>query len=103
MVAEGHVNKEIAATLYLSVKTVEKHRQQLMDKLSIHDVASLTRYAIANGFVECPDSVEGSSLPDLAPPEPTTKAAAPKPAGNRSKAAPAQIRAVFTASDSRLP
>jgi DNA-binding NarL/FixJ family response regulator len=103
MVAEGHVNKEIAATLYLSVKTVEKHRQQLMDKLSIHDVASLTRYAIANGFVECPDSVGGSSLPDLAQPEPAPKAAAPKPAGARSKAAPAQIRAVFTASDSRLP
>jgi DNA-binding NarL/FixJ family response regulator len=52
MVAEGHVNKEIAATLYLSVKTVEKHRQQLMDKLDIHDVAGLTRYAVAHGVVE---------------------------------------------------
>jgi DNA-binding NarL/FixJ family response regulator len=70
MVAEGHVNKEIAATLYLSIKTVEKHRQQLMDKLGIHDVASLTRYAIANGFVECSDQVSsearapGGSGPD---------------------------------------
>jgi DNA-binding NarL/FixJ family response regulator len=53
MVAEGHVNKQIAATLNLSIKTVEKHRQQLMDKLDIHDIAGLTRYAIAHGVVEC--------------------------------------------------
>jgi DNA-binding NarL/FixJ family response regulator len=52
MVAEGHVNKQIAATLSLSIKTVEKHRQQLMDKLDIHDIAGLTRYAIAHGVVE---------------------------------------------------
>jgi DNA-binding NarL/FixJ family response regulator len=52
MVAEGHVNKQIAATLHLSIKTVEKHRQQLMDKLGIHDIAGLTRYAIAHGVVE---------------------------------------------------
>jgi DNA-binding NarL/FixJ family response regulator len=36
----------------LSVKTVEKHRQQAMDKLHIHDIAGLTRYAIARGWVE---------------------------------------------------
>ncbi len=52
MVAEGHVNKQIAATLNLSIKTVGKHRQQLMDKLDIHDIAGLTRYAIARGIVE---------------------------------------------------
>ena len=52
MVAEGHVNKQIASALSISIKTVEKHRQQLMDKLNIHDVAGLTRYAIAHGFVE---------------------------------------------------
>jgi DNA-binding NarL/FixJ family response regulator len=52
MVAEGHVNKQIASTLHLSIKTVEKHRQQLMDKLDIHDIAGLTRYAIAHGVVE---------------------------------------------------
>lgn len=63
MVAEGHVNKEIASTLCLSIKTVEKHRQQLMDKLSIHDIASLTRYAIANGLVEC--SVPARVVPPL--------------------------------------
>jgi DNA-binding NarL/FixJ family response regulator len=52
LVAEGRVNKQIAAELCISAKTVEKHRQQVMDKLDIHDIAGLTRYAIAHGIVE---------------------------------------------------
>ncbi|HWA10523.1 MAG TPA: response regulator transcription factor [Opitutaceae bacterium] len=52
LVAEGHVNKQIAAALFISIKTVEKHRQQLMNKLGIHDIAGLTRYAISRGVVE---------------------------------------------------
>lgn len=52
LVAEGSANKQIAHTLGISVKTVEKHRQHLMDKLNIRDTASLTRYAIANGVIE---------------------------------------------------
>ncbi len=52
LVAEGSANKQIAATLGISIKTVEKHRQHLMDKLSIHDTAGLTRYALAHGVVE---------------------------------------------------
>jgi DNA-binding NarL/FixJ family response regulator len=52
LVAEGKVNKQIAAELCISIKTVEKHRQQVMDKLDIHDVAGLTRYAIAHGIIE---------------------------------------------------
>jgi DNA-binding NarL/FixJ family response regulator len=63
MVAEGHVNKQIAATLNLSVKTVEKHRQQLMDKLDVHDIAGLTRYAIAHGVVECSAPVDDTVEP----------------------------------------
>jgi hypothetical protein len=59
MVAEGHVNKQIASTLSLSIKTVEKHRQQLMDKLNIHDIAGLTRYAIAHGVVESTGRIRG--------------------------------------------
>jgi DNA-binding NarL/FixJ family response regulator len=59
MVAEGRVNKQIAAALNRSMKTVEKHRQQLMDKLNIHDIAGLTRYAIAHGIVENADRVRG--------------------------------------------
>lgn len=52
LVAEGMANKQIAAELNISIKTVEKHRQQVMNKLNIHDVAGLTRYAISNGIVE---------------------------------------------------
>ena len=51
-VAEGEPNKQIAEHLSISIKTVEKHRQQLMDKLNIHDTAGLTRYAIASGVIE---------------------------------------------------
>jgi len=52
LVAEGFANKQIAAELSISIKTVEKHRQQAMNKLNIHDIAGLTRYAIAKGWVE---------------------------------------------------
>ena len=52
LIAEGYSNKLIAGELFISVKTVEKHRQQLMNKLDIHDVAGLTRYAIAKGVIE---------------------------------------------------
>jgi DNA-binding NarL/FixJ family response regulator len=52
LIAEGHVNKQIASELNISIKTVEKHRQHLMDKLNIHDIAGLTRFAIANGIIE---------------------------------------------------
>ncbi len=52
LVAEGSANKQIAAVLNISIKTVEKHRQHLMDKLNIHDTAGLTRYAISAGVIE---------------------------------------------------
>lgn len=52
LVAEGKGNKQIAADLCISIKTVEKHRQRVMDKLNIHDIAGLTRYAITRGIVE---------------------------------------------------
>ena len=52
LIAEGKTNKQIASELGISIKTVEKHRQHLMQKLSIHDIAGLTRYAIAAGVIE---------------------------------------------------
>jgi DNA-binding NarL/FixJ family response regulator len=61
LIAEGQVNKQIAAELGISVKTVDKHRQHLMEKLNIHDVAGLTRFAIAAGFVE--NSVQSTTKP----------------------------------------
>jgi DNA-binding NarL/FixJ family response regulator len=50
-IAEGKNAKEIAADLDVSIKTVESHRLQLMDRLNIHDVPGLVRYAIRNGLV----------------------------------------------------
>jgi DNA-binding NarL/FixJ family response regulator len=52
LIAEGKPNKQIAADLCISIKTVEKHRQQVMNKLNIHDIAGLTRYAISKGIIE---------------------------------------------------
>jgi DNA-binding NarL/FixJ family response regulator len=52
LVAEGATNKRSASELGISIKTVEKHRQHLMDKLNIHDTAGLTRYAISIGVIE---------------------------------------------------
>jgi DNA-binding NarL/FixJ family response regulator len=52
LIAEGKANKQAASELGISVKTVEKHRQNLMNKLDIHDTAGLTRHAIAAGIIE---------------------------------------------------
>ncbi len=52
LVAEGYANKQIAAELGISAKTVEKHRDNLMQKLDIHETAGLTRYAISAGIIE---------------------------------------------------
>jgi PAS domain S-box-containing protein len=51
LIARGYATREIATQLHVSVKTVESHRAQLMQRLNIHDVASLTRFAIRNGLV----------------------------------------------------
>jgi len=52
LIAEGKANKETASELGIGIKTVEKHREHLMEKLDIHDTAGLTRYAIAAGIIE---------------------------------------------------
>ncbi len=52
LIAEGYANKQIASELGISIKTVEKHRQRIMDKLDIHQTAGLTRYAIDKGVIE---------------------------------------------------
>ena len=51
LIAEGLSTKDIARKLDLSIKTVDTHRTQLMDRLDIHDVAGLVRYAIRTGLV----------------------------------------------------
>jgi DNA-binding NarL/FixJ family response regulator len=52
LIAEGKANKQVAAELGVSFKTIDKHRQHLMAKLNIHDTAGLTRYAISAGIIE---------------------------------------------------
>ena len=50
-IAEGHKNRKIAEYLCISVKTVEKHRSNLMKKLDLHNASELTAYAIENGLI----------------------------------------------------
>ena len=51
LIAEGHTSKEVASLLGISVTTVKSHRNHIMEKLNIHDKASLTRYAIRIGLI----------------------------------------------------
>ena len=52
LVAEGYSNKEIAATLHIAPKTVERHRSNILEKLGTRDRVALTRYAIRRGLIE---------------------------------------------------
>jgi DNA-binding NarL/FixJ family response regulator len=52
LIAEAHSSKEIAAELVISVKTVERHRQNILDKLGMRDRVELTRYAIRRGLIQ---------------------------------------------------
>ncbi len=51
LIAEGHSTKEIARLLGVSVKTIDKHRSRMMEKLHVHDAVAVTRYAITAGLV----------------------------------------------------
>ena len=75
LIADGFANKQIASELGISIKTVEKHRQQVMNKLNIHDIAGLTRYALSTGMVRPSDKNQGAehTTPAL-PPLPETNA-----------------------------
>jgi DNA-binding NarL/FixJ family response regulator len=52
LIAEAHTSKEIAQQLFISVKTVERHRQNILDKLGMRDRVELTRYAIRRGLTQ---------------------------------------------------
>lgn len=55
LIAEGYKNKEIAEHLFISLKTVEKHRSNLMRKLDLHNTAALTAFAMEKGIIEIID------------------------------------------------
>jgi len=57
LIAKSRANKQVAAELGISIKTVEKHRQQVMNKLNIHDTAGLTRYALSRGLLSATEPV----------------------------------------------
>ena len=65
LIAEGKANKQMAGELGLGIKTIEHHRQQVMKKLNIHDIATLTRYALSKGIVEMGFPTERTAM--LAP------------------------------------
>ena len=69
LIAEGYATKQMAGVLSLSIKTVEKHRQDLMNTLNIHNIATLTRYAVSSGVVES-NRMPSLSVP-LAPQSPS--------------------------------
>jgi len=52
LIAEGYTNREVAKSLFISVKTVEAHRAHIMQKLNIHEIAKLVKYAIQKGLVD---------------------------------------------------
>jgi len=52
LIAEAHTSKEIADTLFISIKTVDRHRQNILDKLGMRDRVELTRYAIRRGLIQ---------------------------------------------------
>ena len=55
LIAEGHSTAEIAERLFVSVKTIETHRKKIMDKLDMHSIAELTKYAIREGITSLED------------------------------------------------
>lgn len=55
LLAEGHATKQVAAHLFVSVKTIETHRQHIMEKLDLHSIAELTKYAIREGLTSLDD------------------------------------------------
>jgi len=60
LIAEGKANKQIAVELGIGMKTIERHREHLMEKLNIHGIAGLTRHAIGAGIIE--SSVQSTTI-----------------------------------------
>ncbi len=62
-IAQGYTNRKIAEQLYLSIRTINTHRTNLMQKLDLHDTARLVRYAIENGFVKIKSTHSAEASP----------------------------------------
>lgn len=68
-IAQGYTNRKIAEQLYLSIRTINTHRTNLMQKLDLHDTARLVRYAIEHGFVK----IRSASQAEVRPSETTVE------------------------------
>lgn len=53
LITQGKANKDVADELNVSIKTIDHHRQNIVEKLNIHDIATLTRYAVGAGIIKC--------------------------------------------------
>ena len=73
LIAEGQSNKMMADTLGISIKTVEKHRQQVMDKTNLHETAGLTRLAISSGMVQPPTTPTAAPEAESSGPSPSSE------------------------------
>jgi len=67
LIAEGMYTREIASHINVSVKTVETHRRQIMEKLGLHSVAELTKYAIREGLTSVEDFIKSLPSKDTNP------------------------------------
>ena len=65
LIAAGLSTKQIAVTLGITFKTTACHRSRLMDKLGIHEIANLTRYAIRKGYMQIDNGTQGQTQEDL--------------------------------------
>jgi len=73
LIAEGYCTKQIAGLLLISLKTAERHRYRLMQKLNMHKVANLTRYAVSSGVVESNRAPNWPAIPVAADPHRSAK------------------------------
>ncbi|NDG72194.1 MAG: DNA-binding response regulator [Proteobacteria bacterium] len=96
LIAKGHLNKQIAKILQISIKTVEKHRQNAMDRLRLRNTADITRFAVANQLIK----IKIHRCTSLKPSRAKRPAASPRPAAPTARAFPKKKRKPYTRSKS---
>ncbi len=99
-VVEGFTNRQTAAQMQVSIKTVEKHRQSLMNKLAIHDTAGLTRYAVTHGIVF--DEAFRNQLREQFKCLPQRRGSPDKPAGNMAQITDRQAQVLKLIADGKV-
>lgn len=96
LVAEGHTNQKIADILQISKKTVEKHRQNAMDRFHLRNAADMTRFAVANQLI----TIKINPCTSLKPSRAKRPAPSPRPAAPTARALPKKKPKPYTRSKS---